>query len=199
MSPKTRDRNYVIEPPSKVQLHGSDKHEYDKYCYDTNQIEIELRKIRSVGDQLNQSVPVSSLDNDSTLNINDYESLEEQSCPDGGLSANVVAFGAILGVTANLGLINSIGAIQIYVSTHQLKDVLGSSISWIFFIFVGLTYVVSFFTGVIFDSHGPTGLLIGSLLLTFGGLMGAADSTSVYHFVLSFTALGVAPAWACLH
>ncbi|RCK57428.1 putative transporter MCH4 [Candida viswanathii] len=51
--------------------------------------------------------------------------------PDGGLKAYSVILGSFLGLIVNLGLINSIGAIQAYVSTHQLQDLPETSISWI--------------------------------------------------------------------
>ena len=42
--------------------------------------------------------------------------------PEGGLKAYSVILGSFLGLIVNLGLINSIGAIQAYVSTHQLLN-----------------------------------------------------------------------------
>lgn len=124
--------------------------------------------------------------------IPDIESDSESiTYPDGGLEANLVALGSFIGCIVNMGIINAIGAIQLYVSTHQLSHMLASSISWVFSIFLSLTYFLSIFTGPIFDAKGPRFLLVPSTLLIFAGLMGAASSTKIWHFILSFFVLGL--------
>lgn len=117
---------------------------------------------------------------------------EEAKCfPDGGLTAYLVLLGLFMGSVVNLGIINSIGAIQVYVSNHQLAHVSTSSISWIFSIYLCLAYAFSLFTGNIFDRKGPTELLVGSTVLIFAGLMGIASSVQVWHFIVSFIFLGI--------
>lgn len=59
--------------------------------------------------------------------------------------------GSFCGAATCLGIINSVGAIQAHVSTHQLKDMSASSISWIFSIYLCLTYALGIFTGPVFD------------------------------------------------
>lgn len=111
--------------------------------------------------------------------------------PDGGLRAYLVVLGSFCGAVTCLGIINSVGAIQAYVSIHQLKDLSAASISWIFSIYLSLTYALGLFTGPIFDYKGARMLLLVATLFIFGGLMGAASSTKVYHFILSFICLGI--------
>ena len=110
--------------------------------------------------------------------------------PEGGLKAYSVILGSFLGLIVNLGLINSIGAIQAYVSTHQLLNLKATSISWIFSIYLSLAYAGGIITGPIFDKRGPLEILIVATAFIFLGLMGAAQSVEIWQFILSFISLG---------
>ncbi|CCH46161.1 putative transporter MCH4 [Wickerhamomyces ciferrii] len=113
---------------------------------------------------------------------------EDLEFPEGGLKAYLVVFGSFMGLVPVFGLVNSIGAIQAYVGTHQLANVSTSSLSWIFSINIFIAYFFGIFAGVFFDRNGTRTLLIlGSLLFT-GGLMATGNCQTVYQFVL---ALGV--------
>jgi hypothetical protein len=62
--------------------------------------------------------------------------------PEGGLKAWSVVLGAWCAMVSSMGLLNSLGALQAWTSTHQLKDYSESSIGWIygaytFFLFLG--------------------------------------------------------------
>lgn len=116
---------------------------------------------------------------------------EDDKPPDGGFKAYSVLVGSFFTILTNLGLINSIGAIQAYVSQHQLEGISAISVSWIFSIYLCLAYGVGLVTGSIFDKKGPLGLLIVSTILIVAGLFGAADSKTVYQFILSFMAVGI--------
>ncbi|KAK6460021.1 monocarboxylate permease [Scheffersomyces coipomensis] len=116
---------------------------------------------------------------------------EEEYYPDGGIEAYLVIAGSFLGLVVNLGIINSIGAIQAYVSTHQLALVSASSISWIFSIYLSLAYITGIFVGPMFDRHGPLQLLLAATAFIFIGLMSLASSIEVYQFIMSFVALGL--------
>lgn len=116
---------------------------------------------------------------------------DEKEYPDGGFHSYLIVAGSFLGLIVNLGIINSIGAIQVYVSNHQLADVKATTISWIFSIYLALAYFIAIFTGPIFDRNGPLGLLVCSTVLIFLGLMGSANSVAVWQFVLSFISLGI--------
>ncbi|EDK36991.2 hypothetical protein PGUG_01089 [Meyerozyma guilliermondii ATCC 6260] len=117
--------------------------------------------------------------------------IEEENYPDGGWKAYSVLCGSFLGLVVNMGLINSIGAIQAYVSTHQLAGVAASSVAWIFSIYLALAYAIGIFIGPIFDRHGALELLVIATILLFAGLMGTASSTKISHFILSFICIGI--------
>ncbi|CUM67984.1 uncharacterized protein PRCAT00005698001 [Priceomyces carsonii] len=134
---------------------------------------------------LRSSVSHSSNGTDSPSSLKDID------FPDGGFRGYLVVLGLFFGLTVNLGLINSIGVVQGYVSNHQLESLKASPISWIFSIYLALAYSVGIFVGPIFDKHGALGLLIGSTTLLFLGLMATANSTHIWQFILSFIALGI--------
>lgn len=118
-------------------------------------------------------------------------SSEEKSYPDGGWKAYSVTLGSFLGLIVNLGLINSIGALQTYISRNQLKALLEVNISWIFGVFLSIAYAGGLVTGPIFDKYGPLWLLVASSAFIFLGLMGAANSFEIWHFILSFISMGI--------
>jgi hypothetical protein len=62
--------------------------------------------------------------------------------PEGGLKAWSVVLGAWCAMIPSMGLLNSLGTLQPWTSTHQLKDYSESSIGWIygaytFFLYLG--------------------------------------------------------------
>lgn len=173
---------------TKVLSRRLDANEMDDYS--SHLIAIELAPIDSAYFVERGSFN-SSEDGLLTPPLDNHDETLERTYPDGGFKANLVTFGSFLGLTAVMGITNSMGAIQVYVSTHQLADVQGSLISWIFSVYLALAYIVSIFAGAIFDNHGVKALLLGALGLMFSGLMGAANSTTVWQFVLSFVALGI--------
>ncbi|KAJ5826697.1 hypothetical protein N7447_003460 [Penicillium robsamsonii] len=68
--------------------------------------------------------------------------LDHDQYPEGGLKAWSVVLGAWCAMIPSMGLLNSLGALQPWTSTHQLKDYSESSIGWIygtytFFLFLG--------------------------------------------------------------
>lgn len=140
---------------------------------------VELESIRSNNNRKETDVAVETFDKDDIV------------YPDGGFEAYTVIAGSFLGAITCLGLINSIGAIQAYVSTHQLKYLNASSISWIFSIYLSLAYALGVIVGPIFDRKGPKIILACATSLVFAGLMGSANSKEVYQFILSFVALGI--------
>lgn len=107
--------------------------------------------------------------------------------PDGGFKAYSVLLGSFLGLVIEFGLVNSMGVIQTYISTHQLAGTSPSTVSWIFSIFLAVSYGLTPLAGYYFDLKGPHyPLIIGSLMI-FGGLMGVADSTEIWQFILSLS------------
>lgn len=110
--------------------------------------------------------------------------------PEGGWMAWRVVLGSFFGLIAVLGFINSVGAVQAYINTHQLEQLSESQISWIFSVFIFLGYVLSGFAGPVFDSFGPYHLtIIGTAIYVFGIMMVSVSQT-YYQFFLSLGVCG---------
>ncbi|KAI5950772.1 hypothetical protein KGF54_003846 [Candida jiufengensis] len=121
----------------------------------------------------------------------DDEQLHPDNFPDGGLKAYLVLLGSFLGCIVTLGVMNSVGAVQAYVSNNILENYSESTISWIFSIYYFLSYAIALVSGPLFDKNGVFWLLVLFTIFTFVGLMGIANSTEIYHFILGFIALGI--------
>lgn len=117
--------------------------------------------------------------------------------PDGGWRAISVVIGSHIGLIVNFGILNAVGAVQAYVSSHQLAGEKVSTISWVFSIYMCLPFFLGAFIGPIFDSRGATTLLIASTVLLFGGSMAVSFSNSIVAFIFSLSiCMGVAHALA---
>jgi hypothetical protein len=57
---------------------------------------------------------------------------KDEKYPEGGLQAWSVVLGAWCAMIPSMGLLNSLGVLHAWTSTHQLKDYSESSIGWIF-------------------------------------------------------------------
>lgn len=64
--------------------------------------------------------------------LNLPEGSEENDFPEGGFKAWSVVLGAWCAMIPSMGLLNSLGILHAWTSTHQLKDYSESSIGWIF-------------------------------------------------------------------
>lgn len=90
--------------------------------------------------------------------------------PEGGLRANLVVLGSFSSIMGGLGLMNSIGIYQAWISTHQLSHLSSGQISWIFGLYNFLVFFCGIQIGPVFDARGPRLLMcIGSslIILTF--------------------------------
>ncbi|KAF3986736.1 hypothetical protein FT662_04394 [Candidozyma haemuli var. vulneris] len=105
--------------------------------------------------------------------------------PDGGLKAWSVVLGSFIGLVINFGFLNAVGAIQAYVSNHQLAGEPVSSVSWVFSIYMCLPFFLGAFVGPIFDTKGATPLLIAATVLLFGGFIAVSFSNSIVAFIFS--------------
>lgn len=118
---------------------------------------------------------------------NNENDLSSRTYPEGGWKAYSVVLGSFLGLIANFGTLNSVGAIQTYVAVHQLEGVATSTISWIFSIYMCLSFAVGVVVGPYFDRNGAfRPLVLGCILQTIG-FMCTAVSTKVWHFVFAFS------------
>ncbi|KAJ5110467.1 hypothetical protein N7532_001002 [Penicillium argentinense] len=110
--------------------------------------------------------------------------------PEGGLRANLVVAGSFSSIMGGLGLMNSIGIYQAWISTHQLASLSSGQIGWIFGIYNFLVFFCGIQIGPVFDARGPRLLMfIGTalLILTFV-LMGFC--TLYWHFLVVIGILG---------
>ena len=98
--------------------------------------------------------------------------------PEGGLRAWLVVLGSFSGMTASFGILNSAGTFQAYLSMHQLAHESPSAVGWIFSVNAFLTFFCGVQIGPVFDAYGPRWLVFAGTVTLFGGLMGAAESTS---------------------
>ncbi|KAH3685958.1 hypothetical protein WICPIJ_003080 [Wickerhamomyces pijperi] len=114
------------------------------------------------------------------------EDIDNNEYPEGGTKAYLTVFGSFMGLIPAFGFLNSIGAIQTYISEHQLADVSPTSISWIFSLFTFFLFASGIFSGSFFDHAGAVKpLVIGSILMC-GGILATANANTVWEFVLSF-------------
>lgn len=110
--------------------------------------------------------------------------------PEGGFRANLVVLGSFSSIMGGLGLMNSIGIYQAWISTHQLAHLSSGQIGWIFGLYNFLVFFCGIQIGPIFDAKGPRFLMwFGSILvvLTFV-LMGFC--TQYWHFIVVIGILG---------
>ena len=125
----------------------------------------------------------------------------EDDYPDGGLQAWSVVFGSFCAMVPSMGLLNSLGILHVWTSTHQLQDYSESSIGWIygaygFFLFLGgaqagksfqlyqntfnLNSYTSSMIGPIFDAHGVHKVVIPGSLGIVAALVCLSFSEGAY-------------------
>lgn len=80
--------------------------------------------------------------------------------PEGGLTAWLVVLGSWCAMIPSMGLLNSLGVLHAWTSTHQLKDYSEQSIGWIFGAYGFFLYFAGAQTGPIFDAYGPNYVII---------------------------------------
>lgn len=123
-------------------------------------------------------MPSSQTPADIDLTPDAIEAPEDTKYPEGGLQAWSVVLGAWCAMVPSMGLLNSLGILHAWISTHQLKDYSESSIGWIFgaygfFLYfagaqAGKSSKVAILddrvflprVGPIFDTFGPTYVII---------------------------------------
>jgi hypothetical protein len=115
---------------------------------------------------------------------------DEVTYPEGGLGAWSVVLGSFLGLIASLGMMNTVGIYHAYIAEHFLADYSESTVSWIFSMYVFLSFFCGLQIGPIFDAHGPRLLVLaGSILICLSNfLLGLC--TLYWHFFLVFGVLG---------
>lgn len=114
---------------------------------------------------------------------------EEWTYPEGGRQAWTVAIGSFFGLIAVFGTINSVGAVQAFVSTNQLAGQSDVKISWIFSVFLFLGPLLTLQVGPIFDLYGPYRLLI---IGSFGFIVSLVLTSFCHSYIQFLMAFGVA-------
>jgi hypothetical protein len=110
--------------------------------------------------------------------------------PEGGLVGWSCVLGSFLGLVAALGMMNSVGVFHSYLAENQLKGHSESTISWIFSMYIFLSFFCGLQIGPIFDAHGPKWLVLaGSILLCLSMFL-LGICTKYWHFFLVFGVLG---------
>ena len=130
----------------------------------------------------------------STNKLLDSADPEDMEFPEGGFRAYITVFGSFLGLIPAFGLPNSVGAIEAYISTHQLSNVSASTVSWIFSIFNFTAFFCSIFSGAIFDFTGTKiPMAIGTVSFSCG-LFLTANAETAWQFTLAF---GIVTGFGC--
>ena len=86
---------------------------------------------------------------------------------------------------ATFGTLNSVGAIQAYIATHQLSDVKTSTISWIFSIYTAISFANCMVVGPLFDVKGAMLPMVVGTVMISGGFMAVANCDTVPQFILA--------------
>ncbi|KAG8533775.1 uncharacterized protein KY384_001516 [Bacidia gigantensis] len=141
----------------------------------------------SSGGSSPSSPPPLQLARSDTLNRQTSVDSYGNTYPEGGLRAWLVVYGSFSGMTASFGLMNTIGTYQAYLSTHQLSHLDESTIGWIFSIYTFMAFFCGVQIGPVFDAKGPRLLVLAGTLCMVGGTLGIAESTELWHFILSFS------------
>ncbi|KAL4784147.1 major facilitator superfamily domain-containing protein [Aspergillus varians] len=110
--------------------------------------------------------------------------------PEGGFQAWLVVLGAWCAMVPSMGLLNSLGTLHAWTSSHQLRDYSESSIGWIYGAYAFFLYVAGAQVGPIFDCYGPLYVIVPGSIGMVASLLLFSFSTEYYQIFLSFSVLG---------
>ncbi|KAI9690350.1 MAG: hypothetical protein M1822_009312 [Bathelium mastoideum] len=105
---------------------------------------------------------------------------DEITYPEGGREAWLVVFGAWCSWAASLGVINSTGVFQAFISQEILKHDSTSTIGWIFGVYFFMAYFCQVQSGPTFDAKGPRGLLIAGSICTLASVFALSACKGIY-------------------
>ncbi|KAJ6477837.1 putative monocarboxylate transporter [Mycena vitilis] len=109
--------------------------------------------------------------------------------PEGGFAAWSVAVGSWCSMMAGLGLVNSVGVFQAYVSTTVLRTYSPDAIGWIFGLYVFVSNFCGVQIGPIFDTRGPRELMFAGSICLVASTFALSCCTKYWHFILAFSIL----------
>ncbi|PWY80757.1 MFS general substrate transporter [Aspergillus sclerotioniger CBS 115572] len=110
--------------------------------------------------------------------------------PEDGLKAWSIVLGAWCAMIPAMGLLNSLGALQVWMTTHQLQEYSESSIGWIFGAYGFFLFFGGAMFGAILDSHGPLFVILPGSVGIILSLIFLSFSQEYYQIFLSFSVLG---------
>lgn len=110
--------------------------------------------------------------------------------PEGGLKAWSVVFGSWCCMAATFGVVNSVGFLQAWLTSHQLKDESPGKVSWIFSVLLFLYFFGGVQIGPIFDTYGLKFVLIPGCIGTSLSIFILSVCEKYYQFMLGFAILG---------
>lgn len=105
--------------------------------------------------------------------------------PEGGPQAWLVVVGSWMALFGSLGLLNTIGTFQAYISKHQLADYSDGTVGWIFGVYACLVFFCGVQIGPIFDAKGPRFLIMGGSILTIAALVSLPFCTKYWQFMVT--------------
>lgn len=117
--------------------------------------------------------------------------LGDETYPEGGLEAWLVVFGAWCGLLGALGLMNSLGTFQTYITVHQLSNYDEGPVGWIFSTYSALAFLFGVYIGPLFDKFGPRWLIFSGSISVVASMMALSvctgRSTTTTHTSLLLT------------
>ncbi|KAJ5409328.1 uncharacterized protein N7487_003687, partial [Penicillium crustosum] len=127
---------------------------------------------------------------DLTPTPDSLEPPKDNDYPEGGLQAWSVVLGAWCAMVPSMGLLNSLGILHAWTSTHQLRDYSESSTGWIFGAYGFFLYLAGAQAGPIFDTFGPNYVIVPGSIGMVVSLVCFSFSEEYYQIFLSFSVLG---------
>lgn len=91
--------------------------------------------------------------------------------PEGGPEAWGVVFGSWCALVGAMGILNTLGTFEAYISTHQLADYNEGTIGWIFSLYTFMAWFGGIFIGPLFDKYGPRWLILSGSICVVGNMM----------------------------
>ncbi|KAJ5149607.1 hypothetical protein N7448_001185 [Penicillium atrosanguineum] len=115
---------------------------------------------------------------------------EDVGHPEGGWKAWSVVLGAWCAMIPAMGLLNTLGVLHAWISTHQLQNYSESSIGWIFGAYGFFLYLAGAQAGPVFDTYGSNHVVIPGSIGIVASLVCLSFSEEYYQIFLSFSVLG---------
>ncbi|KAK5215999.1 hypothetical protein LTR96_011016 [Exophiala xenobiotica] len=114
----------------------------------------------------------------------------EGTYPDGSWQSWAVVLGSFCSFFSGLGMVNSLGAYQSYIATHQLQHESNTRVGFIFSLHTMLIFSAGLFFDPLFDRDGPRPLAATGAALSLVSYISLGFCTSYWHFLVSIGVIG---------